>query len=102
MKHYDMKPIFELMDDNIKILENLLPKKQTVEYLSKIQNDQKYIGERAKAVRIANGIELTSIYDRDSAERIERGQFDNILVKHLVQYAHEIGGKLSLFNTTPE
>ena len=107
MKHYDMKPIFELMDDNIKILENLLPKKESMEYLSTIQGDMYKVGQRLKAIREANGIELKDIADRDKAEHLERGQFINgsgeyITARYLIQYAHEIGAALGPYNATEE
>ena len=80
---------------------------ETVEYLSKIQNDMKDAGERLKAIRIKNGIEMKDIANRNDAVRIERGQFVDgrgqpITAKYLIQYAHEIGAKLEPINTTPE
>lgn len=71
--------------------------KQKKEYLSKIQQDQEHIGAKLKAIRIANGIELKDIAFRDMAERIERGMFVES-AHYLVQYAHEIGAKLTSFN----
>ena len=103
-KHYDMKPIFELMDDNIKQLENLLPKKQDMEYLSTIQSDMYKAGQRLKAIREANGIELTDIAFRDKAQHIENGQgcdgsMNEIGIKYFFQYLHEIGATIGPHNS---
>jgi len=99
-KEHDTKPILKLYGPNIQEVLKDNPPEETppVEYLSKIQNDQKDLGERLKAVRIANGIELKDIADRTSAEHLERGDFNNISSHYLFQYAHEIGARLSCHN----
>jgi len=106
-KAYDTKPILKLFGPHIQeVLKDDLPEKTpTVEYLSKIQNDQKALGERLKAVRIANGIELKDIANRDDAEHLENGRFIDqggqlISTRYLFQYAHEIGAGLSCHNVT--
>lgn len=101
-KKFDTQPIAELMDNAVIKIKKLLPKPEPVEYLSKIQNDQEHVGERLKGIREANGIELKDVYDRTSAEQMERGQFAGIDSIQLFKYAHEIRAKLGPFNLTPE
>ena len=81
--------------------ENKTMSKPKKEYLSKIQQDQEQIGARLKAIRIENAIELKDIAFRDNAERIERGVFVES-AHYLVQYCHEIGAALGLFNCEKE
>lgn len=106
-KKHDMKPIENLMEKSRSELEEQLPKKKIVEYLSTIQGDMYKVGQRLKAVREANGIELKDIAHRDDAERLERGIFTNnvgqpLTVRYLIQYCHEIGAALGPFNVAPE
>jgi len=62
-----------------------------MEYLSKIQNDQKKLGKQLQEIRIKNGIELVDIRRRDFVEAIERGDLLEVDGKFLIQHAHAIG-----------
>jgi len=66
-----------------------------MEYLSKIQNDQKELGKQLKEIRIKSGLELKDMPYRDLIEIVERGQLDRVTAKYLIQHAHAIGAQLT-------
>ena len=61
------------------------------EYLSKIQYNQKKLGKQLKKIRINSGLELKDMPRSEQIELLERGQFNYVTAKYLIQHAHAIG-----------